>query len=90
MLDGTLPQVLARLLVVKAKHKGVLLRYAVVVVCDHDEGEFLFLKVEFDDILPEEEADILRILKDEYAGGSHTEAVIATVFALEINGKILA
>ena len=81
VLDGALPEVLARLLVAQPEEEGVLLLVALVVVLDHHQGELLLLEVELGDLGPEEEADLGLPLEDEDAGGGEAERVLGTVLA---------
>lgn len=82
MLDGTFPEVFACLFVVQTKHKSVVLRLAVVVVFDYQQGEFLLFEVELTDFRPEEQSDLLSTFEDENAGWCEPQMVFAAVFAL--------
>jgi hypothetical protein len=81
VLDGALPQVLARFLVVQTEDERVLLFAALVVVLDDDQGEFLLLEVELSDFGPEEQTDLLDALEDQDSGGGQAQSVLHAVFA---------
>lgn len=58
MLEGTLPQMLTRPHSIEAKHEGVLLLAALVVVLNYNQRELFALKIEPSDFRPKEEANL--------------------------------
>lgn len=89
MLDGTFPQVLARLLVVQSKDERVFLLLALFVVLDYDQSEFLLLKVQLGDLRPEEQADLLRSLKHQDSRRCQAQVIFVAVLALGMDERWL-
>lgn len=69
MLDGALPEMLARLLIVQPEDECVLLLLSILIVLDDDQSELLLLKVQLGDLWPQEQTNLLDALKYQDASG---------------------
>lgn len=81
VFDGALPQMFACFFIVQTEDKSVLHLFAIVVVLNDYQRQFLFLKVQFSDLWPEEEANLGDSFKHQNASRRQTQVVLAAVLA---------